>query len=62
MVAEQFGRFVVGGVGDVVMADQGNFFRKCQDRAFFRCKEGGFTPGVESIDTLFAFAVFATGG
>lgn len=59
LVTEEAGSLVVGGVGDVVMADQGDLFGERQDGSFFGGEEWCFTPGVEGIDALFGFAVFA---
>ena len=57
LVAEKGGGLVVGGVGDVVMADQGDLFRERQDGPFFGGVKWRLTPGVEPVDALFAFAV-----
>lgn len=59
LITEEVGGLVVGGVGNVVMADQGDLFGEREYGPFLGGEEWRFAPGVEGIDTLFGFTVFA---
>ena len=59
LFVEEGGCLVVGGVGDVVMADEGDLFGKGEDAAFFRGEEGRLLPGIKRVDALFGLAGFA---
>lgn len=59
LVIEEGSRLVVGGVCDVVMADEGDLFGEGEDRAFFGCEEGSLLPGVKCVDALLGLAGFA---
>ena len=59
MLFRSSGGVVIGGVGDVVVAYQGDLFRKRQDGAFFGGVKWRLAPGVEGVDALLAFSVLA---